>query len=400
MANSRRLLALGASAAMILAACGPQPGSSTGATTTPATTAPGTTAPGTTAPGTDAPPSQAAGKNTVACVAFDAGGLGDRNFNDLAKKGLDDATAAGFETHYAEAPAGSTDFAANITRLVDEGCTAIVTVGFTQSAATAEATGLYPDVAFAQVDTAWNLCGPDFTCGNADDTPHPANFTGLDYHIDEAAMLAGYVAAAVSKTGKIGTYGGQQFPGVTRFMDGLYAGVKYHNEQKNTTAEVLGWDGDKTGNFVGGDNPWNDPAKGEAIAAQLIDEDVDVVHPVAGATGNGSIKAMHEAGLWAIGVDTDQWISLGPPTNAALLTSAQKAIDVSVLDFFNQVEGGYKGGEDYAGTLANNGVLLAPYHDQQATIDAVSGLAAEVDALKAAIAAGTIKVCTYLARGC
>jgi basic membrane protein A and related proteins len=390
---SKRLLALGATAAMIFAACGP-------GTPTTGPASQGTTPTQDTM--SEAPPTAAAGKTTVACVAFDAGGLGDRNFNDLAKKGLDDAGAAGFETHFAEAPAGSTDFAANITRLADQGCTAIVTVGFTQSAATAEATGLYPDIAFAQVDTAWNLCGPDFTCGNADDTPHPANFTGLDYHIDEAAMLGGYVAAAVSQTGMIGTYGGQQFPGVTRFMDGMYAGIAYFNEQKSpaTDVELLGWDGDSTGNFVGGDNPWNDPAKGEAIAATLIDSDVDVVHPVAGATGNGSIKAMHEAGLWAIGVDTDQWISLGPPTNAALLTSAQKAIDVSVLDFFNQVEEGYLGGEDYAGTLANNGVLLAPYHDQQATIDAVEGLAAEVEALKAAIAGGTIKVCTYLARGC
>jgi basic membrane protein A len=393
LAIPKRLLALGATAAIVFAACG-----GGGATTAPATQAPATQAPATQAPASE-PPATQAGKETVACVAFDTGGLGDRNFNDLAKKGLDDAAAAGFETHFSEAQ-GATDYAANITRLKDQGCTAIVTVGFLQGEATAAATALYPDIAFAQVDTAWNLCGPDFTCGNADDTPHPPNFTGLDYHIDEAAMLAGYVAAAVSQTKKIGTYGGQQFPGVTRFMDGLYAGVAYHNEQKGTTAEVLGWDGNATGNFVGGDNPWNDPAKGESIAQTLFDQDVDVVHPVAGATGNGSIKAANDEGLWAIGVDTDQYISLGPPTNAALLTSAQKAIDVSVLDFFNQVEGGYLGGEDYAGTLANNGVLLAPYHDQQATIDAIAGLAGEVEALRAAIAGGTIKVCTYLARGC
>lgn len=386
MAISRRLLALGATAALIFAACGP------GASPAPSGTA--------TQPPTTEPPATTVAKTTVACVAFDAGGLGDRNFNDLAKKGLDDATAAGFETHFAEAPAGSTDFAANITRLADQGCTAIVTVGFTQSAATAEATGLYPDIAFAQVDTAWNLCGPNFTCGDADDTPHPDNFTGLDYHIDEAAMLGGYLAASWSKTGKIGTYGGQQFPGVTRFMDGMYAGIAYFNEKKTpaTPVTLLGWDGDKTGNFVGGDNPWNDPAKGEAIAATLIDSDVDIVHPVAGATGNGSIKAMHDEGLWAIGVDTDQYISLGPPTNAALLTSAQKAIDVSVLDFFNQVEGGYKGGEDYAGTLANDGVLLAPFHDYDSQISAE--VKAEIEALQAAIAGGTVKVCTYLKRGC
>ena len=82
-------------------------------------------------------------KKTVACVAFDTGGLGDRNFNDLAKKGLDDAGAAGFTTHFSEAQ-GATDYAANITRLKDQGCTAIVTVGFLQGEATAAATALLP----------------------------------------------------------------------------------------------------------------------------------------------------------------------------------------------------------------------------------------------------------------
>src|SRR5262249_17379967 len=149
---------------------------------------------------------------------------------------------------------------------------------------------------------------------------------GLDYQIDQAAMLAGYLAAGWSKSGKVGTYGGQQFPGVTRFMDGMYAGIKYYNEKHSTSVTLLGWDGDKTGNFVGGDNPWNDPAKGEQLAQTLLDQGVDVVHPVAGATGNGSIKAMFEAHKWAIGVDTDQYLSLGTPTNGALLTSAQKAI--------------------------------------------------------------------------
>ena len=392
MAISRRLLGLGASAALIFAACGPGGGSSTAPTTAPATGGAATAAPGTAAPTT-----AGSTKKTVACVAFDTGGLGDRNFNDLAKKGLDDAGAAGFETHFSEAT-GATDYAANITRLIDQGCTAVVTVGFLQGEATAASTALYPDVAFAQVDTAWNLCGADFTCGNDDDTPHPANFTGLDYHIDEAAMLAGYLGASWSKTGVLGTYGGQQFPGVTRFMDGLYAGAMYHNEKKGTDVSILGWDGNATGQFVGGDNPWNDPAKGEQIAQTMFDQDVDVIHPVAGATGNGSIKAAHDEGLWAIGVDTDQYVSLGPPTNAALLTSAQKANDVSVLDFFNQVEGGYLGGTDYAGQLKNNGVLLSPFHDYDSQISAE--VKAEIEALRGEIAGGTVKVCTYLARGC
>ena len=393
MAISRRLLALGASAAIIFAACGPGT----------ATTAPATQNAATEVPATEAP-SQAATK-PVACVAFDTGGLGDKGFNDLAKKGLEDAGAAGFTTHFSEAQ-GATDYANNIQTLIDQGCQAIVTVGFLQSQATADAAAANPTISFAQVDTAWNKCGPDFTCGNADDTPQPANFTGLDYQVDQAAMLAGYLAAGWTKSGKIGTYGGLAFPGVTRFMDGLWAGDQYHNQQMSTTVKVLGWDGSlpdptTTGAFVGGsggNDTWGDPAKGEQLAKTLHDQGVDVVHPVAGATGNGSIKAAQEGGYWAIGVDTDQYLSIGPPTNAALLTSAQKAIDVSVLDFFNQVAGGYLGGTDYFGTIANNGVLLAPYHDYDTKFSA--DLKAGVDALKAKLADGSVTVCSFLGRGC
>ena len=365
---SKRLLGLGASAAIIFAACGPGT-----ATTAPVTQGPAVT----TAPVVTAAPTAVAMK-TVACVAFDTGGLGDKGFNDLAKKGFDDAGTDGFTTHFSEAK-GSTDYANNIQTLIEQGCTAIVTVGFLQSDATAKAAAANPTIAFAQVDTAWNKCGPDFICGNADDTPQPKNFTGLDYQVDQASMLAGYLAAGWTKSGKIGTYGGLAFPGVTRFMDGLYAGIQYHNQQKGTTVTLLGWDGSlkdptKTGAFVGGsggNDTWGDPAKGEQLAKTLLDQGVDIVHPVAGATGNGSIKAMQEAGKWAIGVDTDQYISIGPPTNAALLTSAQKAIDVSVLDFFKWRPAPRR--QDYSGTIANNGVLLAPYHDYDSQISSDQG---------------------------
>ncbi len=397
---SKRLLGLGASAAIILAACGPGTASTAPATQKPATAAPATTTPATAAPTT-------AAKKTVACVAFDTGGIGDKGFNDLAKKGLEDAKAAGFKTFFSEAQ-GATDYANNIQTLIDKGCTAIVTVGFLQGQATADAANAAANaaVAFAQVDTAWNACGPDFTCGNADDTPQPKNFTGLDYQVDQAAMLAGYLAAGWSKSGKIGTYGGLAFPGVTRFMDGLYAGIQHYNKQMTKTVTLLGWDGSladptTTGAFVGGsggNDTWGNPTKGEELAKTLHDQGVDIVHPVAGSTGNGSIKAAQEGGYWAIGVDTDQYLSIGPPTNAAILTSAQKAIDVSVLDFFNQVEGGYLGGTDYSGTIANRGVLLAPFHDYDSQFSA--GLKAELTALQAALGDGSVKVCTFLGRGC
>lgn len=388
---SKRLLGLGASAAIIFAACGPgaattAPTQGTAATTTPAT----------------AGPTKAA-VSWIACVAFDTGGLGDKGFNDLAMKGLNDAKANGFTTFFSEAK-NSTDYANNIQSLIDKGCQSIVTVGFNQGTATDAAVKANPTIAFAQVDRAWNPCGPDFICGNADDTPQPANFTGLDYQIDQSSMLAGYLAASWTKTGKIGTYAGQAFPGTTRFMDGLYAGIQYFNQQKKpaTAVTLIGWDPTqadptKTATLVGGsggNDTWNNPTKGKQFAQTFLDNNVDIVLPVAGGTGNGTIETMHNAGKWAIGVDTDQYISIGPPTNGALLTSAQKAIDVSVLDFFNSSSGGSLGGKDYSGTLANNGVLLAPFHEYDSKIPQATK--DEIAALKAAIVSGTVKVCSFI----
>jgi len=354
--------------------------------------------------GSSAPASQ--GIDYKACVAFDTGGLGDKGFNDLAKKGLDDAAAAGYQTASAEAQ-GSTDYEGNIQRLIDQGCETIITVGFLQSSATAKATLANTDIAFGQVDATWNSAGDDFTPGTEDDPPPgvPANFTGLDYQVDQASMLAGYLAASWSKSGKVGTYGGLAFPGVTRFMDGFYAGVQYHNQQKGTKVAVVGWDGSlpdptTTGTFVGGSggtDTWNDPAKGEQFAKTFLDQGVDIVHPVAGETGNGTIKAMLAAGKWAIGVDNDQSLTL-PDYADAILTSAQKAIDVSVFDVIKKTAAGDLGGEDYSGTLANGGVLLSPFHGFDSQIPAE--VKTEIETLKAAIVDGSVKVCTFLGRGC
>ena len=382
------MVALGATSILILAAC--SPAASTAPSTAPSAEAP-STAPSDAA--SAAPSAVPSSSDYTACVAFDTGGLGDKGFNDLAQKGLRDAKALGYTTFEAEAQ-GDTDYANNIQRLIDQGCQTIVTVGFNQATATVEATLANPTIAFGQVDNVWPEAGADFTPGTPDDMPFPPNFTGLDFQIDEAAMLAGYLAAASTKTGKIGTYGGQQFPGVTRFMDGLAAGIAYHNDAKGTSVELLGWDPVKQeGTFVNGTNPWGDPAKGEQLAQLFIDQGADIVHPVAGGTGNGTIKAMLAAGKWAIGVDTDQFLSI-PEGAPAIITSAEKAIDVAILDLIKKNSGGDMGGENYIGTLANDGVKLSPFHDFEPNVSTETK--AEIDALKAAIADGSVKVKDWL----
>lgn len=377
---SRRLLALGATSALLLAAC-----SSTGASTAPSAAesmAP-STAPSTAASEAPSEAPSAAAVDWTACVAFDTGGLGDKGFNDLAKKGLEDAKAAGFKTFFSEAQ-GATDYAANIQRLIDQGCQSIITVGFLQGQATVDAVKANPNIAFGQVDATWD---------EATNGPTPANFTGLDFQIDEAATLAGYLGAGFSKTGAIGTYGGQQFPGVTRFMDGYDAGINLYNEKHGTDVKLLGWDAaTQQGTFVGGDNPWGDVQKGEQLANGFIDQGADIVAPVAGGTGNGSIKAMLAAGKYAIGVDTDQAVSLAEYADA-ILTSAEKVIDVAVLETFKKNAGGDMGGENFLGTLANGGVRMSPLHNFDGQVSAE--LKQEVADLQAKIASGEVKITDY-----
>jgi len=117
------------------------------------------------------------------------------------------------------------------------------------------------------------------------------------------------------------------------------------------------------------------------------------ISAVEGGTGNGSIKAMLAAKGYAIGVDTDQSLSL-PEYAGALLTSAQKVIDVAALDTFKKNAGGDLGGENYLGTLANGGVGIAPFHDLDSVVPAE--VKTEVDQLKADIASGAVKVSDYL----
>ncbi len=374
---AHRLLALGAASAILIAAC-----SGSSATTSPSVPSASMAPP--TADAGSAAPSASVNRDYKACISFDAGGLGDKGFNDLAQIGLQDAAALGFPTAFSEAK-GSSDYANNIQLLIDQGCNTVITVGFEQVQATIDATLANVDVNFAQVDTTW-----DETANG----PVPANFTGLDFQIDQAAMLAGYLAAGFSKTGKIGTYGGEQYAGVTRFMDGYSAGIKYYNEQKGTNVSLLGWDAAKqTGTFVGGGNPWGDAAKGEQLAKTFVDQGADIVAPVAGGTGNGSIKYMLSKHLWAIGVDTDQALSI-PEYADAIITSAEKAIDHAVLDTIKANSEGQTGGQNYEGTLANLGVALSPFHGFDSQIP--SDLKAEISALSDKIASGEIKVSDYL----
>ncbi len=354
-------------ASMVLAACGtPTP------TTAPTTEAP-TTAATTEAP-TAAPTEATTAAPTVSvCQITDTGGIDDKSFNATAWKGVEDAVAQlGVQGKYLESKEVA-DFEKNINAFIDEKCDLIITVGFLIGDATKAAAEANPTIDFSIVDYSYSPVIP--------------NVVGQVFQTDEAAFLAGYVAAGVTKTGKVGTFGGLPIPTVTIFMDGFARGVAYYNTKHSTSVQVLGWDvNDETkGLFT---NSFDDQTKGHDLGISLMDEGADIIMPVAGPVGLGTAAAVLERGnAYVIGVDSD-WFLTSPDYASITLTSVMKKMDATTLAVIKSVvDGTFKGGNT-VGTLANQGVDLAPFHDLDSLVSA--DLKAELDQVKADLISGAI----------
>ena len=329
-------------------------------------------------------PSEEPAAMVKACEVTDVGGVDDKGFNQKAYKGITDAVEQlGVEGAVLESQA-ETDYATNIQSFIDQGCNIVVTVGFLLGDATMEAANANPDTPFTIVDYAYGE--------NEDGTPQIANnnVLGQVFNTDEAAYLAGYLAAGMSKTGIVGTFGGINIPPVTIFMDGFYRGVQKYNADNGTEVEVLGWDPAKqkglfTENFESLDD-------GRTFAQNLVDEGADIVMPVAGPVGLGSAALASELGpdkLMIIGVDSDQFES--DPQNASVyLTSVLKNMDVTTFNAIKAVvDGTFEGGVT-VGTMENGGVGLAPFHDFDSAVP--QELKDQIETIKAGIIDGSIDV--------
>jgi basic membrane protein A len=330
--------------------------------------------------------SGAAAPDFQPCMVSDAGGFDDKSFN---QSGFEGATAAadelGVELTAVQSDA-ETDYAPNIANLVDQGCDLIVTVGFALSAATVESALANPDINYVIIDDA---ADNDF-----DGATDAENIKPLLFDTAQAAFLAGYAAAAYSQTGVVGTFGGMNFPTVSIFMDGFAQGVEYHNTEKGTDVKVLGWDrAAQDGEFTGGFEA-NDIAKQKAEA--LIAQDVDVLLPVGGPIYQSAAAAIREAGreIAMVGVDADFTVT-DPSVADLMLTSILKGIAVGTEEAVLAAGNDAFDNSPFIGTLENEGVGIAPFHDFEDKVPAE--LQGELDDLMAAIIAGDIQVESYLA---
>lgn len=374
-----RLLALLSALALVLAACGGDDagdGDETTTTQAPATTAAPDTTETTEDTGEETTTTTAAPTETggLICEVTDVGGVDDRGFNASAWEGAQRAAEAfGAEARVLESQA-ETDYEVNLNSFIDAECDLIVTVGFLLGDATEAAAEANPDTNFTIVDFAYE--------------EPPANLKGLVFNTDEAAFLAGYLAAGVTETGVVGTFGGINIPPVTIFMDGFVRGVDHYNEVKGTAVEVLGWDPEtQEGSFT---NNFESLDDGRAFAQSLVDEGADIVMPVAGPVGLGSAALAAELGTFSIiGVDVDGF-EADPNNGDVYLTSVMKRIDNAVFAAADNALNGTFTNELYVGTLENEGVGIAPFHAQADRVP--DELAAELDELRQAIIDGEVAV--------
>lgn len=268
-----------------------------------------------------------AGKVKVG-VMLSENGLGDQSFSDLAFAGLTKARdEEDVVIEYLELVETGT-YENGFQELVDNGNDLIFALGFTGQEELEKVALDYPKQKFVLVDAVSEV----------------ENITSITFKEDEGSMLAGIVAATVSDTQVIGFIGGMEAPVIQRFEEGFIQGAKSINPEIEILSEYAG--------------EFDNDILGADMASKMIDEQADVLYAAAGFTGVGMLEEAEKKGVFAIGVDSDQYFY----AEQAVITSMMKNIDIALYDIihlYKETEK-IKTGHIELG-LAENGVGLAPF---------------------------------------
>ncbi len=330
-ATSYKLLVIMAAVSMVAAACG------SGSDTTTATTTTTAAAPTTTAAAPTTTAAQPSGpEDILATLAFDIGGRGDGTFNDAAARGLDRAkTELGVQTQEVSPNSDGSNRAEILQISADQGADLVIGVGFLFGEVIHDAAQENPDTFFGVVDDAG--LGPAF------DSPLD-NLAGLTFAEHEGSFLVGVAAALQSQTGTVGFIGGVDIPLIRKFYAGFYAGVQAANRPEGVG--ILSSYITEPPDFDG----WSQPAEAKIIARSMFEDGADIIYHAAGGSGAGLFEAAKEFSesegtkVWAIGVDSDQYITADESVREYILTSMLKRVDVAVYNTIQAVANG-----DFAG---------------------------------------------------
>ncbi len=381
---------LGASAALVslivvLAAC-----NSSGSASPSAPGASGSTA-------ASAAASQAPTSTLKIGVVPDNAGINDKGFNEYSNKGATQgATDIGAPAPKVIVPKDQTEYASAIQSLVDEKMDVIVTVGFNLGAATIAAAKANPDVWFVGVDQQVGP-GKDFCVdeqGNLDSkyackgdaTKLLPKYIQLVFKEDQAGYLAGMVAASASKSGVIGAVGGLTTCGpCVRYIQGYELGAKSIKSDTKVVSAYVTKSYDPVKSF--GDQPG-----GKLFAQNLLASNptLDVFFAVGGLTGNGVLDAACDKGIWAIGVDVDQFVSYAADSKC-ILTSAEKHLSNAVADAIKMLNAGPVAAGPLTFDATNDGIGVSDFHTNSGAVSAdVQG---KLDAALTAMKGGSLTTC-------
>ncbi|QDO87969.1 BMP family ABC transporter substrate-binding protein [Ornithinimicrobium ciconiae] len=286
-----------------------------------------------------------------ACMISDAGGFDDQSFNQAAHAGLTAAESSlGIQIADAESNSDA-EFGPNIDAMVQQDCNFVIGAGFLLEQAIEDAANANPDTNFGLVDSGFS--DADFNPIELD------NGKPILFNTSEAAFLAGYLAAGMTETDKVATFGGLPIPSVQIFMDGFSDGIDAYNEDNGTTVELLGWDKEaQNGAFA---NTFDDQSQGASLGEQFISQGADIIMPVAGPVGLGTASVAEGTDTKLIWVDLDGYETT--EYGDLILTSVLKEIGSAVEGSIAETADGTFSNEPYVGTLENGGVALAPFHD-------------------------------------
>ena len=300
--------------------------------------------------------------NAVAdpAVVFDMGGKFDKSFNEAAFRGMERWKKETGKSYLSFEIANESQREQALRRMAEKGASPIIGIGFGQASSIEKIAKEFPKLKFAIIDMVVNQ----------------PNVQSVVFKEQEGSFLVGVMASIASKSGKVGFIGGMDIPLIRKFQCGYEQGAKYANPKAEIFTNMTGTTG----------AAWNDPARGGELAKAQFAKGADVVFAAAGGTGMGVYQAAKDSGKLAIGVDSNQnYVQPG-----TMLTSMVKRVDLAVYNVAKNHTAGVsvlglkEGGVDYAADEFN-AKMITP------------DMKKRVDAAKADIVSGKVKVADYMA---
>ena len=301
-----------------------------------------------------------------------SGNLGDMSFLDSANNGTSEIAATyGAEVKVIEMGSDATKYETNVLDASDEGYDIIIGSGWQLQEPFQNVAQDYPDIKYIIFDAA-----VDYTAGDY------SNVYSISYKSNEAAYLAGIMAANMSETGILGFLGGADGAVINDFMIGYIEGAKSVNPDIKV---ICGYVDD-----------YSDSPKCKEMALAQYNQGADFIFTAAGASGIGTLEAAKETGKYAIGVDSDQAMLYkdSDPEQAELIpASVMKNVDATLVRAYEKLlDGTLPWGEEESLGLSDGAVGLSDNEFYQKLVP--DDVKKQIEEASDAIAKGDITVKT------